>query len=273
MRAGRRSTTSSSRNMLGPGRRAVAAIASRADGRSGRRRRHGLELPMFARQSAGRRRRSLRAHAAARLRRVAREGLKNVAGLARMDASRLGFCDASFACVGRALSADRRARSGGDAGRAGARRAAGRRDRARQSCELAGLADVGARGVHRRELFARRSAGGRNFPGRSSATGSTQRPDMRLTERRVLPPFGLFTLTRIERLARWGEHARRPYREHAAAVRARVTGPFRGPRSQSLSRLPPSRLPPSRLPPFLPLAFSPACDYIVGAALRGACGL
>lgn len=200
-------------NMLGPGRRAVATIASRADGRIldvgvGT----GLELPMFrdrARVVGVDLSEPMLQRATAR---VAREGLTNVVGLARMDASRLAFADASFACVVAPYlltvvpdpeeTLDELARVVRPGGEIVLVNHVSSQDWPMSAVE----------GLLGESLSA--TLGWRpQFPWSIIGDWIDSRRDMRLTERRVLPPFGLFTLTRIERVARWGEGARRPYHE------------------------------------------------------------
>ncbi|BBU63500.1 SAM-dependent methyltransferase [Methylosinus sp. C49] len=201
-------------HMLGPGRRAVATIASRADGRIldvgvGT----GLELPMFrdkTRVVGVDLSEPMLQRASAR---VAREGLTNIAGLARMDASRLAFCDASFACVVAPYlltvvpdpeeTLDELARVVRPGGEIVLVNHVSSPDWPMSALEQL----IG-------ESFSVTLGWRPQFPWSIIGDWIDSRTDMRLTERRVLPPFGLFTLTRIERLARWGEHSRRPYDEH-----------------------------------------------------------
>jgi phosphatidylethanolamine/phosphatidyl-N-methylethanolamine N-methyltransferase len=197
-------------NMLEPGRRAVAAIASRVDGRIldvgvGT----GLELPMFrpgARVIGVDLSEPMLKRAAGR---VDEHGLAQVAGLARMDASRLAFADCSFACVvapylltvvpdpEEALDEFARVvRPGGE-------------------IVLVNHVSSPDWPVSALESFVGEriasTLGWRvQFPWSIIGDWIDSRPDLRLIERRIIPPFGLFTLTRVERLPTSGGGARPP---------------------------------------------------------------
>lgn len=187
--------------LLRPGRRAAAVAASKADGLIldvgvGT----GLELPLFERDtrvygvdlSEPMLRRAAR--------RVERDRLTHVAGLARMDATRMAFADASFACVVApyVLTVAPEPEAMLD--------------------ELARVVKPGGEIVLVNhvssidEPFALFEAwldrhvapklGWRpQFPWSIIGDWIDSRADMTLVERRPLAPFGLFTLTRIERLA------------------------------------------------------------------------
>ncbi|WP_036280307.1 class I SAM-dependent methyltransferase [Methylocystis sp. ATCC 49242] len=186
--------------LLRPGRRAAAAAASKADGPIldvgvGT----GLELPMFDRDtqiygvdlSEPMLRRA--AH------RVARERLTNVHGLAKMDATRMAFADSSFACVvapyvltvapePEAMLDElaRVVRRGGEIVLVN--------HVSRKDDPLAVL-----------ETFLDRHVAPKlgwrpQFPWSTIGDWIDQRDDMTLVERRLLAPFGLFTLVRIQRL-------------------------------------------------------------------------
>ncbi len=202
--------------MMRPGRRAVAAIASEVDGPVldvgvGT----GLELPMFSRStnifgidlSEPMLRRAAQ--------RVTREGLSNISGLARMDATRMAFADASFACVVApyVLTVAPEPEAMLD--------------------ELARVVRPGGQIVlvnhvsNKDDPFAilekwldRHVApklGWRpQFPFSIIGDWIDQRPDVTLIERRPLAPFGLFTLTRIQRLAVEPEPVAAPEPEEAA---------------------------------------------------------
>ncbi len=105
--------------------------------------------------------------------RVRRERLAHVAGLVKMDATRMAFADASFACVVAPYVLTVVPEPAGDARRTRARAAAGRRDRARQSRERQGRRQSRCSKPGSTAIWRRSSAGARNSPGRSSAIGST----------------------------------------------------------------------------------------------------
>lgn len=187
--------------LLRPGRRAAVAVASRAEGPIldvgvGT----GLELPMFERgtqvYAVDLSEPMLRRAA----QRVDRERLDHVAGLALMDATRMGFADASFAAVvapyvltvapePEAMLDElaRVVRPGGEI--VLVNHVSGKDD------PLALLETWLDRHV------ASKLGWRPQFPWPIIGDWIDSRPDMRLVERRLLPPFGLFTLTRIERLA------------------------------------------------------------------------
>ncbi|MBY6243149.1 class I SAM-dependent methyltransferase [Methylosinus sp. Sm6] len=197
-------------NLLGPGRIAVAAIASRADGRIldvgvGT----GLELPMFrpgARVVAVDLSEPMLKRAAVR---IGRQRLAQVLGLARMDASRLAFPDASFACVVAPYlltvapspedTLDEFARVVRPGGEIVLVNHVSSPDWPLSTLE----SFIGERVA---SLLGWRV----HFPWSIIGDWIDARPDMRLIDRRVLPPMGLFTLTRVERLASSGDGARRP---------------------------------------------------------------
>jgi len=186
--------------LLRPGRRAAAAAASKADGPIldvgvGT----GLELPMFERDtqiygvdlSEPMLRRATQ--------RVSRERLSNVHGLAKMDATRMAFPDSCFACVvapyvltvapePEAMLDElaRVVRPGGEIVLVN--------HVSRKDDPFAVL-----------ETFLDRHVAPKlgwrpQFPWATIGDWIDQRPDMSLVERRLLPPFGLFTLVRIRRL-------------------------------------------------------------------------
>jgi phosphatidylethanolamine/phosphatidyl-N-methylethanolamine N-methyltransferase len=186
--------------ILKPGRRVAAAAASKADGPIldvgvGT----GLELPMFERHtrvigvdlSEPMLRRA--AH------RVARERLRHVVGLSKMDATRMAFPDSAFACVvapyvltvapePEAMLDElaRVVRPGGEIVLVN--------HVSRKDDPLAVLETWLDRHV------APKLGWRPQFPWSIIGDWIDQRADMRLVERRLLPPFGLFTLIRIERL-------------------------------------------------------------------------
>jgi phosphatidylethanolamine/phosphatidyl-N-methylethanolamine N-methyltransferase len=187
--------------LLRPGRRAAAAAASQAEGPVldvgvGT----GLELPMFDERarvfgvdlSEPMLRRA--AH------RVARLELRQVAGLARMDATRLAFPDASFACAVAPYmltvvpepeaTLDELARVIKPGG------------------EIVLVNHVSSEGgplaAFESWLGARTATalGWRpKFPWAVIGDWIDGRADMALAERRLLPPLGLFTLTRIKKIS------------------------------------------------------------------------
>jgi len=186
--------------LMRPGRRAAAAAASRADGPIldvgvGT----GLELPMFDSdtQIYGV---DLSEHMLRRAaQRVAREGLNHVRGLARMDATRMAFQDASFACVvapyvltvapePEAMLDElaRVVRPGGEIVLVN---------------HVSGKDDPFAVLEPWLDRHVAPKLGWRpQFPWSTIGDWIDQRPDMKLVERRLLAPFGLFTLVRIQRL-------------------------------------------------------------------------
>jgi len=185
--------------LLSPGRRAVAAAASEADGvildvGVGT----GLELPMFDKKvrvvgvdlSEPMLRRAAR--------RIERQELRQVLGLARMDATRLAFPDACFACVAAPYMLTvvpepeatldelaRVLRPGGEIVLVN--------HVSSDSGPLLALESwLGARTAT--------TLGWRpKFPWAVIGDWIDARADMTLSERRLLPPFGLFTLTRIKK--------------------------------------------------------------------------
>lgn len=187
--------------LLRPGRRAVASIASKNDGfvldvGVGT----GLELPLFARGacvfgvdlSEPMLRRA--AH------RISRHRLGQVAGLSRMDATRLAFPDGCFACVVAPYMLTvvpepestldelaRVVRTGGEIVLVN-----------HVSSEDTALAALES-WIGRR--LAAKLGWRPKFPWAVIGDWLEGRPDMRLLERRLLPPLGLFTLVRIERIA------------------------------------------------------------------------
>lgn len=196
--------------LLRPGRRAVASIASRTDGRIldagvGT----GLELPMFKR---GTRvfgvdlSEPMLRRAADRTR---RQRLIQVAGLARMDATRLAFADATFTCVvapymltvvpDPEATLDELARV------------------VRPGGEIILVNHVSSQDTALSALeswlgrYVASTLGWRpQFPWAVIGDWIEARADMRLIERRLVPPFGLFTLTRIERTAAFARSGPQP---------------------------------------------------------------
>ena len=186
--------------LLHPGRRAAAAAASRCAGPIldvgvGT----GLELPMFERRTeiVGVDLSEPMLRRAAR--RVEGENLSQVVGLARMDATRMAFSDAAFGCAvapyvltvapePEAMLDEiaRVVRPGGDIILVN-----------HVSKDDAPLAELGA-WLGRR--FASKLGWRPEFPWEIIGDWIASRKDVRLLERRALPPFGLFTMTRIERL-------------------------------------------------------------------------
>ena len=186
--------------LLKPGRRAAVAATALADGPIldvgvGT----GLELPMFDSDATifGV---DLSEHMLRRAaQRVERERLTQVAGLAKMDATRMAFADATFACVVAPyvltvvpepeLMLDELARV------------------LRPGGEIVLVNHVSGKDdpLVMLEAFLDRHVapmlGWRpQFPWSIIGDWIDSRPDMQLVERRLLPPFGLFTLTRIKRL-------------------------------------------------------------------------
>lgn len=186
--------------LLQPGRRAAATVASSAEGLIldigvGT----GLELPMFQRHTlvfgVDLSEPMLRRAAG----RVARERLAHVAGLGRMDATRLAFPDAAFACVVAPYMLTvvpepqatldelaRVVRPGGEIVLVN-----------HVSPEDSPLAAVES-WIGRR--VATKLGWRPKFPWAVIGDWIDARADMLLVERRLLPPLGLFTLTRIERI-------------------------------------------------------------------------
>jgi phosphatidylethanolamine/phosphatidyl-N-methylethanolamine N-methyltransferase len=185
--------------LLHPGRRAAAAAAAKTQGcildvGVGT----GLELPMFERD-----RRLFAVDLSEPMlrraeRRVRNEGLPHVAGLARMDATRLAFADETFGCVVAPYvltvapepeavldELTRVVKPGGEIILVN-----------HVSSDDAPLAELEAwLGRH----VAPRIGWRPRFPWEIIGDWIAGRPDARLVERRPLPPFGLFTLTRIAR--------------------------------------------------------------------------
>ncbi len=190
--------------LLRPGRKAATSAASQAEGLIldvgvGT----GLELPMFdaASQVFGVDLSEPMLKRAAS--RVARLRLNQVVGLARMDATRLAFPDASFACAVAPYTLTvvpepeatldelaRVVKPGGEIVLVN--------HVSSDSGPLAALESwVGARtattlGWHPK------------FPWAVIGDWIEGRADMSLAERRLLPPFGLFTLTRIKKVSDHG---------------------------------------------------------------------
>jgi phosphatidylethanolamine/phosphatidyl-N-methylethanolamine N-methyltransferase len=183
-----------------PGRRALAAAATKADGPIrdvgvGT----GLELPMFEPHtrvygvdlSEPMLRRAAQ--------RVDRDGLRHVVGLYKMDATRMAFADASFACVAAPyvltvvpepeIMLDELARVLRPGGEIILVNHVSRKDD-----PLAILDTWLDRHV------APRLGWRPQFPWSIIGDWIDQRSDMQLIERKLLAPFGLFTLTRIKRL-------------------------------------------------------------------------
>ncbi|GLI93153.1 class I SAM-dependent methyltransferase [Methylocystis echinoides] len=183
-----------------PGRRALVAAASKMDGPIldvgvGT----GLELPMFEphAQIYGV---DLSEHMLRRAaQRVEREGLRHVHGLYKMDATRMGFADATFACVVAPYvltvvpepeaMLDELARVVRPGGEIILVNHISRKDDPFAILETWLDRHVAPRLGWRPQ-----------FPWSIIGDWVDQRSDMQLVERRLLPPFGLFTLTRIKRL-------------------------------------------------------------------------
>ncbi len=199
--------------LLRPGRRAAAEAACRTEGLildvgCGT----GLELPFFDRRrvvtgvdlSEPMLRRAAQ--------RIRRERLAQVVGLCRMDATRLAFPDRSFGCVVapyvltvapeplRMLDELTRVLCVG-----------GHMVLVNHvSSDDTPFADVEA-WIGRR--FASKLGWRPEFPWSIIGDWIDGRADMRLIERRLLPPFGLFTLTRIERIRSEPREAAEPPQE------------------------------------------------------------
>ncbi|CAJ0866404.1 phosphatidylethanolamine/phosphatidyl-N-methylethanolamine N-methyltransferase [freshwater sediment metagenome] len=186
--------------ILKPGRRALVAAASKIDGPIldvgvGT----GLELPMFEphTQIYGV---DLSEHMLRRAaQRVERDGLRHVVGLYKMDATRMGFADGAFACAvapyvltvvpePEAMLDElaRVIRPGGEIILVN--------HISRKDDPLAILETWLDRHV------APRLGWRPQFPWSIIGDWIDQRADMQLVERRLLPPFGLFSLVRIKRL-------------------------------------------------------------------------
>jgi phosphatidylethanolamine/phosphatidyl-N-methylethanolamine N-methyltransferase len=196
--------------LLSPGRRAVAGAASEADGLIldvgvGT----GLELPMFApaTQVFGVDLAEPMLRRAAK--RIRRYELTHVVGLGRMDATRLAFADETFACAVAPYmltvvpepeaTLDELARVLKPGG------------------EIILVnhvsSDSGPLAALEGWVSAKMSAklGWRPlFPWTIIGDWIEGRSDMRLVERRLLPPFGLFTLTRIKKTSDAGRQSRTP---------------------------------------------------------------
>ncbi|MEF3366508.1 class I SAM-dependent methyltransferase [Methylocystis sp. 9N] len=186
--------------LLKPGRRAAATAASKAQGPIldvgvGT----GLELPLFDRhaQVFGVDLSEPMLRRAAQ--RVRRERLGNIAGLSKMDATRMAFADASFACVvapyvltvvpePEALLDElaRVLRPGGEIVLVN---------------HVSGKDEAIALFEAWLDRHMAPKLGWRpQFPWSIIGDWIDENPQMKLVERRLLPPFGLFTLTRIARL-------------------------------------------------------------------------
>jgi phosphatidylethanolamine/phosphatidyl-N-methylethanolamine N-methyltransferase len=183
-----------------PGRRAVAAIASKIEGPIldvgvGT----GLELPMFEPHTTvfGV---DLSDHMLRRaVQRVEREGLRHVAGLCKMDATRMAFADATFGCVVAPfvlpvapepeIMLDEFARVVRPGGELILVNHVSRKDDPLAILEAWLDRHVASKLGWRPQ-----------FPWEIIGDWIDQRPDVRLVERRLLVPFGMFTLTRIQRL-------------------------------------------------------------------------
>lgn len=183
-----------------PGRRALTAAASKADGPIldvgvGT----GLELPMFEphTQVYGVDLSEPMLRRAAQ--RVQREGLRHVAGLSKMDATRMAFADDSFACVVAPyvltvvpepeVMLDELARVVRPGGEIILVNHISRKD------DPLAVLDTWLD-----RHLAPRLGWRPQFPWSIVGDWIDQRPDMNLVERRLLAPFGLFTLVRIQRL-------------------------------------------------------------------------
>lgn len=186
--------------LLRPGRRAAAEAASRTEGvildvGCGT----GLELPFFDRGRAiiGVDLSEPMLRRAAQ--RVRRERLGQIAGLCRMDATRIAFPDRSFGCVVAPYVLTVAP------------------EPLRMLDELTRVLCVGGHMVLVNHVssedtpfseleawvgrrFAAKLGWRPEFPWAIIGDWIDSRADMRLIERRLLPPFGLFTLTRIERI-------------------------------------------------------------------------
>jgi phosphatidylethanolamine/phosphatidyl-N-methylethanolamine N-methyltransferase len=186
--------------LLKPGRRAAAAAASKAEGQIldvgvGT----GLELPMFepnARVIGVDLSEPMLRRAAQR---VAREGLRQVVGLSKMDATRMAFPDGAFACVvapyvltvapePEAMLDElaRVVRPGGEIILVN--------HVSRKDDPFAVLESWLDRHV------APKLGWRPQFPWAIIGDWIDSRSDVQLVERRLLAPFGLFTLVRIKRL-------------------------------------------------------------------------
>lgn len=187
-----------------PGRRALAAAASKADGPIldvgvGT----GLELPMFEPRSQVYGVDLCEAMLRRAAERVRRGELSHVAGLYKMDATRMGFPDACFACVCAPFvltvapepeaMLDELARV------------------LRPGGEIILVNHVSRKGdpfaifEHWLDRHVAPKLGWRpQFPWAVIGDWIDQRPDMHLVERRLLAPFNLFTFVRIKRLPTTG---------------------------------------------------------------------
>ena len=209
MRAGRRSMISPSPICWGRAQGGRLDRLARRRPHSRCRRRHRARAAHVPGGDARHRRRPLRADAEARRRPRRRAATRPGRRPRPHGCEPARLCGRQLRLRRRALSADRRAGPGGDFGRARPRGAAGRRDRARQSRQLAGRAIAlfeSYIGKRLASLLGWRVL----FPWSIIGDWIDSRPDMRLIDRRIVPPFGLFTLTRVERLATSGDHARPP---------------------------------------------------------------
>lgn len=183
-----------------PGRRALAAAASKADGPIldvgvGT----GLELPMFEPHNQVYGVDLCEPMLRRASERVRRQGLSHVVALCKMDATRMGFADSTFACVCAPFvltvapepeamldELGRVVRPGGEIILVNH---VSRKD------------DPFAIFEHWLDRHVAPKLGWRpQFPWAIIGDWIDRRPEMRLVERRRLAPFGLFTFVRIKRL-------------------------------------------------------------------------
>jgi phosphatidylethanolamine/phosphatidyl-N-methylethanolamine N-methyltransferase len=209
--------------LLSPGRRAATAAASQLDGSIldvgvGT----GLELPMFAPKTrvfgVDLAEPMLRRAA----RRVKRLSLDHVAGLGRMDATRLAFPDEIFACTVAPYmltvvpepeaTLDELARVLKPGG------------------EIVLVNHISSNGGPLAaiegwvsENMSAKLGWRPQFPWEIIGNWIERRSDMRLIERRLLPPFGLFTLTRIKKISGGGSRQEAGPRELETSRRLEST--------------------------------------------------